>query len=92
MKTSESLVLLIHDQIGGGQMPCGEAKGHDGLDQRQVGNPLHAQETHKFATFCEFGTLVGIIGDFRVSMDFFLNGDARLGSGLLKYNICRGKS
>jgi len=30
-----------------------------------------------------------IIGTLRVSIDFFFKGDARLGSGLLKYNIFR---
>jgi hypothetical protein len=36
-----------------------------------------------FFTFCEFGTLTRIINDLRVSIDFFFNGDASLGSGLL---------
>jgi hypothetical protein len=35
-----------------------------------------------FLNFCEFDTFVGIIDDLGVSIVFFLNGDARLGSGL----------
>jgi len=45
-----------------------------------------------FWNFCEFDTYVGIIDDLGVSIVFFLNGDARLGSGLLKYEILRSKS
>jgi hypothetical protein len=43
-------------------------------------------------TFCEFGTFMTNIDDLQVSIDFFLNGHARLCSGLLKYDIFRGKS
>jgi hypothetical protein len=42
-------------------------------------------------TFCEFGTLIGIIGDVQVSIDFFVKGDARLGLWLSECLIFRGK-
>jgi hypothetical protein len=40
----------------------------------------------------KFGTYFnGIIDNLRFSIDFFVNGDARLGSGQLIYNIFMGK-
>jgi hypothetical protein len=44
------------------------------------------------ATFCEFGTLIGNIYDLQDSINFLINGDARLWFGLLKCEIFRGKS
>jgi hypothetical protein len=46
----------------------------------------------KLGDFCEFGLLIGISSDLRVPIDYFVNGDARLGCGLLKYDIFRSKS
>jgi hypothetical protein len=40
----------------------------------------------------ELGTFMGIIIYLGVSIVFFFNGHARLGSGLLKYEIFRSKS
>jgi hypothetical protein len=44
------------------------------------------------ATFCEFGTFIGNIYDWQCSISFLINGDAKLGFGLLKCDIFRGKS
>jgi hypothetical protein len=46
-----------------------------------------------FFTFCELGTFImNFIDDLGVSIVFLYNGDARLGYGLLKYEIFRRKS
>jgi hypothetical protein len=42
--------------------------------------------------FCEFYTFVGNINDLQGSIVFLINGDARLGYGLLKCDIFRGTS
>jgi len=43
-------------------------------------------------TFHEFGTFIANIYVLPFQIDFFFNRDARLGSGLLKYEIFRSKS
>jgi len=45
----------------------------------------------KLVTF-DLGTFIGILSDLRVSIDFVVNGDARLCSGLLKYANFKGKN
>jgi hypothetical protein len=44
------------------------------------------------ATFDQFGTLIGNFYVLQCSIHFLINGDARLGFGLLKCDIFRGKS
>jgi hypothetical protein len=42
-------------------------------------------------TVSEFGYFMGMIGNLRFSIDFSINGDARLGFGLLKCDIFKRK-